>query len=108
MKTGPFAKSLVAASLVVASLGSLAAVPPELPTGEGMAALQSFDPARRTVMYGQRPVGLAPEAALSLEQQLLLQGRQFGPPFTAKFTVVRDKAGQPVIDSVYVMPKKRR
>ena len=71
-----------------------------------MGAIESFDAARGTVILGRQTVALLPGVASSLQEQLLAQGRAFGSPFMAKFSVGRDAAGQPVIESMYVMPPK--
>jgi hypothetical protein len=87
-----------------------AQVPPQpmVPFGDGMAALSSFDPARQVVLVGKTPVRLSPAASAYLQQQLAQQGRDYATPFTAKFNVAPDGAGQPVIDGIYVLPFGRR
>ena len=77
-------------------------------TGDGMGAVNSYDPAKKTVMVGDRAVPLLPNAAIGLERQLVEQGRPYSKAFTAKFTVVRDASGQHAIGSIYVFPPKKR
>jgi hypothetical protein len=103
-----FLRYLVAAPLLALGLSVSAAGLPSIPPGDGMGIVDSYDPARRSVMVGKRPILLLPGAAASLERQLVEQGRQLTRPFTAKLSVGQDAAGQPVIESIYVMPPKER
>lgn len=103
-----FSRYLVAGPLLALGLSASAAGLPSIPPGDGMGVVDSYDPARQTVMVGRRAVSLLPGAAASLERQLAEQGRQLTRPFTAKLSVGQDAAGQPVIKSIYVMPPKER
>ena len=101
------------------TLGMLATVAPlaavggpagggTLPFGDGMAAIESYDVVTKRVAIGKLSVGLLPKAAASLDEQLARHGLPAGRSFGAKFNVVRDAAGQPVIESIYVFPPKRK
>lgn len=92
--------------VLVAAICNAAA--PIVPAGDGIAAIEAFDPARQTVLLGSQPVALLPSAAASLQRQLTEQGRPIGQPFTAKFTVRHDVSGQAVIETIYVPSLKRR
>jgi hypothetical protein len=76
--------------------------------GDGLAVIDSYDSASRTVTIGRQTVGLLPNAATSLDQQLLRYGPGVGKPFSAKFSVVRDGSGMLLIESIYVFPPKRK
>jgi hypothetical protein len=81
---------------------------PSVQAGDGLAFVDSFDSARRTVTIGRQTLGLLPNAATSLNQQLLRYGLAGGKPFSAKFSVVRDGGGVLLIESIYVFPPKRK
>jgi hypothetical protein len=79
-----------------------------LPFGDGMAAIERYDVVTKRVAIGKLSVGLLPSAASSLDAQLARHGLAAGRPFGAKFNVVRDAAGQPVIESIYVFPPSKK
>jgi hypothetical protein len=101
-------KVLLMGVLVMVSAYAAAAGAPSMLPGDGMGRVESFDPATRTVIVGQRPVPLLPAVAASLQQQLSAAGRPPNLPFMAKFSVGLDASGQSVIKGIYVMPRKQQ
>jgi hypothetical protein len=74
--------------------------------GEGLGQLAGYDPLGPTVKIEGVRVGLTPSAAASLKGQLARKGWSIGEAFGAKYVIVPNSAGQPVIGSIHVFPKR--
>jgi hypothetical protein len=99
---------LAAALICISAAGGAQVANQVVPSGDGLGMLRSFDPVRGTVLVGGQIVQLAPNAALSLQRQLVQYGLAGDKTFGARYNVAKDESGRPVIDVIEAFPPKRR
>jgi hypothetical protein len=78
-----------------------------IPLGDGLDLVESYNPQARSILIRKQQVMLSPEAVVSLESQLGPKRLATGKSFHARFNVVRDASGRPVVDSIYVFPLRQ-
>jgi hypothetical protein len=101
-------RSTIWFALLLTAVSAAPAAPPlqQLPPGDGIGTVTSYDPMRKMITVDSYPVLLTQAAAASLESQLRTYSLSGVGSFGVKFAVVRDAAGTSMVESIVVLPPK--